>query len=80
MSAESFKAIREKPVLLQRSLGFDRPFFHSRAVSAADPPLVLQHVAVVDVSVGALQPDRAVVIQGDRIHRTLSFCGSRPAS
>lgn len=36
-------------------------------VSATGPLLVLQHVTVVDVSSGALHPDRAVVIQGDRI-------------
>jgi imidazolonepropionase-like amidohydrolase len=36
-------------------------------VSAVDPPLVVQHATVVDVSNGALQLDMAVVIQGDRI-------------
>jgi imidazolonepropionase-like amidohydrolase len=34
---------------------------------AADAALVLSHATVIDVASGALQPDQAVVIEGDRI-------------
>lgn len=48
------------------------------SAAASEPVTVLQHVTVIDVTRGALLPDRAVEIRGDRIAAVKPAAGYKP--
>ncbi len=61
-SNSSIPCIRIASAILLIGLAFKTSF-----ASAADVPLILNHVSVIDVTTGAIQPDTAISIIGDRI-------------